>query len=81
MRSLRSSIFAACLLAATPALAQQRPPAAVNPVTGGPVPAPWQALGNVLRGQNPPPLAQVGQPPLPTAIPPFTAPQDRNRGP
>jgi hypothetical protein len=51
-------------------------------VTGGPVPAPWQALGNVLRGQNPPqPSVQVEQPPLPTAIPPFTAPQDRNRGP
>jgi hypothetical protein len=76
---MRNTIFAACLLTATPALAQQPPPA-VNPVTGGTVPSPWQALGNVLRGQNPappPPSTRIGQPPLPTAIPPFTAPQDR----
>ena len=80
---MRKMVFAAFLLAAGPALAQQQQPV-VNSVTGAPFPSPFQALGNVLRGQTPappPPSSQTGQPPLPTAIPPMVPPQNRTGDP
>jgi len=72
LRFLKMRMFLAVfLLAAAPALAQQQQPAAVNPVTGGAIPSPFQALGNVLRGQNPPPPPStlVGQRPCPPPFP------------
>jgi hypothetical protein len=47
-----------------------------DPITGLPIPAPMQALGNIIRNPTVPPPAPPRTPvsgaPLPTAIPPNT---------
>ena len=47
-----------------------------DPITGSPIPAPLQALGNIIRNPTVPPPAPPRTPvsgaPLPTAIPPNT---------
>jgi hypothetical protein len=47
-----------------------------DPITGSPIPAPMQALGNIIRNPTVPPPAPPRTPvegaPLPTAIPPNT---------
>ncbi|HEX2654253.1 MAG TPA: hypothetical protein VHN11_11470 [Xanthobacteraceae bacterium] len=72
---MKRTLLIAFLAMAAPVFGQT--PGPTNPVTGAPFPSPFQALGNILRGQNPPPpppSTLLGQPPLPTAIPPFVPP-------
>jgi hypothetical protein len=75
---MKRMFLIAFLAIAAPAFGQTQPQGPVNTVTGAPFPSPFQALGNLLRGQNPPPpppSTLLGMPPLPTAIPPIVPPQ------
>jgi len=70
--------FAILSFASAPALAQNQQPTPVPPIS------PFQALGNVIRNPDAPPLSQpqtVTSEPLrlPTAIPPNTVGQNPGR--